>query len=364
MALVNAKRRWLIVVGLLIVMGVGIWSLITYWDWLRDGPSGAESGSTTVRNLSLVIGGVVAILLAVWRSRVAERQADAAQRQADTAQQDLLNERYQTGAEMLGGDRLAVRLGGIYALQRLCQEHPEQYHVQIMQMFCAFARNPTPDADQPEVGQRREARSDRRAISWADSQIALRAGREDPYFVRNFVIESALREDVQAIMTAIGSRSATARGLERDAGYRLDLDGADLSGASLHGSDLSGIRFDGADLRIVFFLGANLSGAHLNQADLSGAMFMGADVSGAELKDAILSGASFSWDALYREWEARGITRDQFDATLDSRGWSRVVRGLTQAQLDVSRARLENPPDLHGLVDPGTARQLVWRERP
>ena len=46
---------------------------------------------------------------------------------------------------MLGNDVLSVRLGGIYALQRLAEEYPEQYHIQIMQLFCAFARHPTED---------------------------------------------------------------------------------------------------------------------------------------------------------------------------------------------------------------------------
>ena len=35
-----------------------------FWDWLSDG----ESGSTTVRNIGLAAGGVLAILLAAWRS--------------------------------------------------------------------------------------------------------------------------------------------------------------------------------------------------------------------------------------------------------------------------------------------------------
>ena len=40
---------------------------------------------------------------------------------------------------------LAVRLGGIYALQSLAEEHSEQYHAQIMRLFCAFVRHPTKD---------------------------------------------------------------------------------------------------------------------------------------------------------------------------------------------------------------------------
>ena len=141
----RAKLGLLALLLLAAAVALGVWSLINFWDWLQTGPDGPKSGSTTVRNLGLVIGGVAAILLAVWRSRVAERQAGAAQSQSDTAQQSLLHERYQRGAEMLGSKVLTVRLGGIYALQRLAAEHPEQYHVQITQLFCAFAQHPTKD---------------------------------------------------------------------------------------------------------------------------------------------------------------------------------------------------------------------------
>ena len=103
-----------------------------FWEWL----SGGESGSTTIRNIALVAAGLIALPLAIWRGVVANRQAN-------TAQQGLLNERYQKGAEMLGNGVLSVRLGGIYALQRLAEESPGQYHIQIMRLFCAFVRSPT-----------------------------------------------------------------------------------------------------------------------------------------------------------------------------------------------------------------------------
>ena len=89
-----------------------------FWGWLSDD----ESGGTTIRNVGLVIGGVIAILLAVWRGIVAE--------------QSLLDARYQKSAETLGSDLLSVRLGGIYALQRLAEDHSEQYRIQFMGLFC------------------------------------------------------------------------------------------------------------------------------------------------------------------------------------------------------------------------------------
>ena len=89
----------MIVTGGLSVAAVVVLALVVmFWDWLSDG----ESGSTTVRNVALVLAGVVALPVAIWRSVVADRQAK-------TAQQGLLNERYQKAAEMLGSDVLSVR---------------------------------------------------------------------------------------------------------------------------------------------------------------------------------------------------------------------------------------------------------------
>ena len=107
-----------------------------FWEFLRaDDP-----GSSAIRNIVLAAEAVIVLSLVLWRSIVADRQAD-------TAQQDLMDERYQKGAEMLGNSVLSVRLGGIYMLQHLAKEHPNQYHLRIMQQLCAFVRSPTKEID-------------------------------------------------------------------------------------------------------------------------------------------------------------------------------------------------------------------------
>ena len=123
----------------LIVLAAVLVLSIRFWDsWSGK----EESVGMAIRNLVLVIAAIAALPLAIWRSKVAELQADTAQRQHETAQRGLLNERYQKGAEMLGSDLLAVRLGGIYALARVASEHPGDYHTQIMRLLCAFLRHP------------------------------------------------------------------------------------------------------------------------------------------------------------------------------------------------------------------------------
>ena len=282
-----------------------LWSFITvavlvisatlsraYWEDLH---SDQDSVSTTIRNLGLVIGGVIAILLAIWRSKVAESQAEIAQQQAATAERGLLNERYQRGAEMLGNDVLAVRMGGIYALQRLADEHPEQYHVQIMRLFCAFARNPTADNNMPIQSTTR------------------------------------IREDVQAIMDAIGARDERQLRLEVNAEYSLNLRRVSLGGANLNL----------ANLQSAFLAHSILAESWLVGSDLTGANVWGANFSGAFLASANLSGTKFS----------------------SSSGGIRAY-GITQSQLDQAQAEPDNPPKLEGVVDAEMCMPLVWRGRP
>ena len=166
-------------VALLAVIAIAL--LVIYvphiWDWLRSGGSGpGEPNGTTLRNIGLLAAGIIALPLALWRSWVADRQAKSAEGQLNATQQSLRQERYQRGAEILGNELLSARMGGIYALQRLAVDYPEEYHIQVMELLCAFVRNPT--------GQQEGTR------------LPPSSGNKP-----------SLREDVQAVMTAIGERS-------------------------------------------------------------------------------------------------------------------------------------------------------------
>ena len=209
----SIREQWdwvLWITAIVTVLAIGVTLSWVHWEVLH---SDQDSISTTVRNLGLVIGGVIAILLAVWRSIVAERQAD-------TAREGLLNESYQKGAEMLGNEVLSVRLGGIYALERLAADYPGQYHVQIMKLLCAFARNPTEDGDYEKKLAERNA---------------------DPH------TRSSPREDVQATIDAIGSRDKTRVEIEESQGFELNLMGADLSLTRIGHANLSGAMLNYAE---------------------------------------------------------------------------------------------------------------------
>ena len=395
---------WWITGVVVAVATSGLFSWV-FWEDLRGEN---ESLSTTIRNLGLIIGGVIAIILAVWRSRVAERQAGTAQAQADIAQQSLLNERYQRGAEMLGSPVLPVRLGGIFALRRLAEEHPEQYHIQIVELFCAFVRNPTEDS--------------------------------------SVYMQGRLREDIQAVLTSIGRRGGACLTIERKGDFKLDLHGANLSFAQLSGlnlaradlsyakldhasffdmpfkrpdlsdptpsgpdqpqvrisvdmepvgPDLAGLEGRLADMSLAILRGANLSGSRLLGTDLSGAELSGANLSNCEviytnLRMAVLFGASLSGTFILdsnltgAKLAHANLANAQFPSTklyganlfgasiggadfsgavLSKENGKYVATGLTQEQLDKVKVNSSNPPDLTGVVEVGSDEPLKWSEK-
>ena len=359
----------------------GVVLAISFWGWLHPESPETVSRSETVRNVALIIGGILAFLFAWWRAVVAERQANAAQgqvetaqRQADTAHQSLLNDRYQRGAEMLGSEVLAVRLGGIYTLQELAGERPKEYHIQVVRLLCAFVRNPTGAERRIQEGE---------IPSGESTQVG------------------TPREDIQAAVSAIGTRSSHSREIERAANFALDLRGAHLSGASMQG-----LNFSSADLRGALFMYADLteavlSGCLLHQANLYHATLDGADLSGAHIerarlarcqaRQAVFSRARLLASDLSRSSlqladfsQAQIDSTTFFESTLEDANFSgaRVqIRGipesedfqisglwftcLTQDQLDSARSDPNNPPTIaDGTVDPISGDPLEWRGRP
>ncbi len=254
-------RRWLWVALSILVPVIGSWLAMEHWESLRTigeplGTNG-ESASATIRNIGLVIAGLTALFLALWRGFVAEDQADA-------AQQSLRNERYQKGADMLGNERLSVRLGGIYALQSLSQEHSREYHIKIMKILSAFIRFPTDDPNH---------------LMELDRKIG----------------ENVIREDVQAVLDMIRERSKSQIAIENTAKFIVDLPFANLRYARLANGKLKGAILWKADLSYAIlwatdFSGAMLSQANLNEADLKQAILSNADLREAQLRDAELLG--------------------------------------------------------------------------
>ena len=161
-----------------------------------------------------------------------------------------------------------MRLGGIYALERIARDSPGD-RATIGEVLTAYVRGHAPWPprlpDQPPV----EAAID--AVTF----LRLRA------------------PDVQAALTVLG------RGRFADPdpdAPPLDLADTDLRRAYLRGADLRRARLYAADLRRAHFEdvdlgGAALTRAHLQEAHLRGANLRDASLYGADLRDADLTDA-------------------------------------------------------------------------
>ena len=60
-----------------------------------------------------------------------------------------ITELYTKAVEQLGNDKAPVRLGGLYALERLAQDNPAHRQT-IVNVICAYLRMPFPPQRQPE----------------------------------------------------------------------------------------------------------------------------------------------------------------------------------------------------------------------
>ncbi len=190
---------------------------------------------------------------------------------ANRAQQKLteqgqITDRFGTAINQLGSDNLDVRLGGVYALERLMHDASAD-EANIVEVLSAYVRDHT-------------------GISAVVSPPTTSPAPPHP------------TTDVQAALTVLGRRPAPARHVNIDLTW-ADIRGADLTGANLTHADLRDADLNGAYLR-----SANLTGAALRNADLTHAYLRSADLAGAylrydnlthaNLRSAVLTGANLT----------------------------------------------------------------------
>lgn len=108
-----------------------------YWTELK----GDDSAGAAIRNIGLVCGGLIAIVLTFWRSAIAQRQVEV-------AEQDSLDGQFQKAAEMLGHEDLFVRLGGVTTLYFLGCNHLNRYGNQVCAILDKFSSLRQMDRDE------------------------------------------------------------------------------------------------------------------------------------------------------------------------------------------------------------------------
>ncbi|MFF2525367.1 pentapeptide repeat-containing protein [Streptomyces liangshanensis] len=223
--------------------------------------------------LTVVIAAVVGVA-GLWYS------GDQARDDRALAKEGQITDRYTAAVGNLGSDQVDVRLGGIYALERIMQDSRRD-HPTIANVLATYVRT---HAAKP---------APRSQDVSADIQAALTVlASRDPKYDATF--RPNLR-DAQLDSVELGSDTLTSPAALGGA----DLSGADLgsaflSGANLREANLSLAQMTYADLRRADLRDADLGTAFLTGADLPGADLSGADMTSTELGEADLRGADLS----------------------------------------------------------------------
>ena len=191
----------------------------------------------------------IALLVTIY---LTWRRVAATERQVEIAGEGQITERFTRAIDQLGSEKLAVKLGGIYALERIARDS-EKDHWPIMEVLTAYVRENAPrHEEKPEAEEEQEP--------------------------------EGVATDIQAILTVIGRRRVEFDPPEQN----LDLISTNLQWAHLPGADLSGAHL----------IEAHLPGANLFRADLSGAYLSGANLRGVDLSD------------------SKGLTREQIASAI------------------------------------------------
>ena len=171
------------------------------------------------------------------------------------AGEQQITERFTRAIDQLGSENMAVRLGGIYALERIAKDSDKD-HWQVMEVLTAYVRE--------NAGFKGEYAG---GVPVSD--------------------ELELATDIQAILTVQGRRNAN---YDKPGQYldlrRTNLGRANLADANLQSANLADTNLQGAYLADTNLQGAYLAGTNLQKTYLIGANLQGADLNGANLRDA------------------------------------------------------------------------------
>lgn len=343
---------WLAAAGLL---GAGIFLVfgrLAGHDWYpwndKSAPDLFDVTRSTVTAAGL-LGGAVVAAIAVRRQRSHEIELRNAQLTLENERDANATDRYTKAVEQLGHANVSVRMGGIYALERVSHDSARDAST-ISEVLSAYARRDGENASSREGVVAVDVEAVVRVLArrpLGDEQRPTPPARLAGVHLREARLDNAHLAEAELKRATLVEADLTDASLQF-----ADLSEADLSLAVLSGAQCSGALFPGAnlvqaklietnlnaanladadlqgadlalaDLTHAVLVRVNLTHANLNGADLTAADLTGADLSGANLRGATLTGTDMGRATLARADLTHAVyERDEPDAAPPPRGW-------------------------------------------
>ncbi len=172
--------RWLVGIAVVVLALATVWALfVPIADWLAHHDVGSVKGSLHETALDNARGRLLTLgagLFAAGALVFTARNFTLSRRTFELTEQGQVSDRYTKAIEQLGSKDLEVRIGGIYALERVARDSARD-HPTVMEVLTAFNREHSHEPWPP---------SDPSGQEW----------------------ERSTRPDVQAAFTVVGRREA------------------------------------------------------------------------------------------------------------------------------------------------------------
>ena len=313
--------------GMPLWLGAIFLIFVVVWCWLfvevvqelwhlTEGSSADEADGSAEREHIQAMVFAIGLLGALLTAPIVPYRLWLQNRQTVTSEQGHITDRLTRAIEQLGAEKtqrktvfdessvariaedtvpnLEVRLGAIYALERIAQDS-ERDHIPVMETLCAYIRQnaPASEAEDHHLG------------TWPSVWIGDPDNREErsEFYARLDERHEGLhawldalplpRVDIQAAMSVIGRRSASQIALERQAEFKLDLRETDLRCVDLKDLNFDNTNFHRARLENALFTCTSMVKAYLHEARLEGVDAAQANFAHADLSSAYLEDASF-----------------------------------------------------------------------
>ncbi|MGC5010331.1 pentapeptide repeat-containing protein [Streptosporangium sp. DT93] len=255
------------------------------------------------------------------------RTLDVSARTLDATRDGQIADRYTRAVEQLGSPKIDVRLGGIYALQRLGVDSARDRPTVLEVLTAYVSVHARPPASEVVRKQASEVVGEQAAVDVFAALTVIVQLDPDPARDRVFDLRAVDLHGLDLTRVNVLGSDLSDANLRRATLHEkivrgVTLDGADLTGVRLSRADLPGAAagaggrvlspgprlsratLTGAEMKNVILVEANLgkailtntvlTGSYLSRASLKDAKLRGAKLIGADLTDADLTGADLT----------------------------------------------------------------------
>lgn len=230
---------YLFIAIILIVLGFAVWFIPLYLypptDKLPAGSKELIDVQNEYRKIFVQIIGGIAILYGLYltarRTKAIEDTSRSQFEALKISEEGQITERFTRAVEQLGSGKLELRLGGIYALERIARDSAKD-HLTVMEVLTAFLKEHTKISKEKKQ-QDRENRIKKKPSEYNIEEI------------------ESLPTDIQTAITVIGRRKWIEVEVKEKwylEFYDLNIQRASFIGANLHEAEFLACRSSGSTI--------------------------------------------------------------------------------------------------------------------